>query len=422
MPSVYMMVFMSIYYVVDGYFIANYVGKEAFAAVNMLIPAIVIPSSIAFMLSAGGSAVVATTLGEGKAQRANAYFSLFIYLVMGVGLLLTFGSELILPYFLRYMGAEAAVYEAGMQYGFISLATLMPFMLEVMFQALWSVAEKPRYGLYMTVGSGLTNIALDYLFIVNWHWGIEGAAIASAISQLLGGLVPVIYFAGSNKSLLRLGRAIWSWSILSKASYNGLSEMMSSLSASVLGILYNIQLMRYIGTDGVAAYGVMLYANGIFESIYFGYGMGASAIISYNFGARKWEELRSVFRKSLVLVGFGSISIAVLAIIFAPQLTYYFVGYDTDLWELTTGAFSIYALSFLVAGYNGFGSAFFTAINNGTVSGLLSFTRILLFQAGAVLLLPWLWGIDGIWWSVVVAEGFALVMTAICWRIYFKNV
>lgn len=415
-PSIWMMIIMSIYYVVDGYFVSNYVGKVAFAAVNLLTPAVVIPSSVAFMFSAGGAAVVATTMGEGRRDDANRYFSMLLYVVIGFGAMMTLLSEWLLPYFLHFMEADGDLFVAGMEYGWICLLGLIPFMLQVMLQALWSTAEKPQYGLYMTVAAGVTNLVLDYVFIVLWGWGITGAAVASVLSQVLGGLLPLVYFYLPNSSALRLVTTAIEWPIIMKAATNGFSEMLTSISASILGILYNLQLMSYIGADGVAAYGVMLYANGTFESIYFGYGMGASAIISYHFGARNTSELHNVLMKSLVLVGGGSLVMTAIAYTGAGWLTYYFVGYDAALWQMTKEAFRIYCLSFILAGMNGFASAFFTALNNGRISAVISMSRILIFQVGSVLVLPMLIGMDGIWWSVVIAEVATFFVAVWYWK------
>lgn len=420
-PSIGMMILLSAYYLVDGFFVSNWLGKIDFAAVNLLTPAIVIPSSVAFMLSAGGAAIVGKTLGQGTRDKANQYFSMMLYVVIVLGILLTFLSQGALPYLLTWMGAEDALFNAAMDYGFICILGLVPFMLQVMFQALWSVAERPQYGLYMTIGSGVINLVLDYVFIVILQWGIEGAALASIVGQIFGGFMPLLYFSMPNTSLLQLGKGPLVWSVLWKAMTNGASEMSNSISASILGILYNWQLMTFIGSDGVAAYGVILYMNGIFDCIYFGYGMGIAPIISYNYGAKFFVELKNVFSKSIVLVGLASLGLAFLAYIFTDWITYYFVGYDQDLWDLSKYAFAVYCISFVFLGYNNFGSAFFTALNNGKVSGAISVVRILVFQIGSVLLLPYLFGMNGIWWSVVVSESLGFLFVLICLMAYKKK-
>ncbi len=413
-PSIGMMLLTSLYYVVDGYFVSNYVGKIGFAAVNLLIPTLVIPSAFAFMLSAGGAALVGKTLGEGDHLRANRYFSMLIYLVLGLGVIVTILAELALPAFIHWMGADGELYDAAYVYGWITLLGLVPFMMQVMFQALWAVAEKPTLGLYSTIASGVTNLVLDYLWIVKAGYGIEGAAVASIAGQFVGGLFPLIYFGRNNSSLLRFVRTSIEWKAIVQASMNGASEMMTSISASVLGILFNLQLMAYIGADGVAAYGVLLYANGIFDCIYFGFGMGVAPLISYQYGAGGKEELQNLFRKSMCSVGIASLVLAAISYIFVDEITYYFVGYDEALWQLTKDAFILYCISFLFLGLNNFGSAFFTALNNGKVSATISFARILLFQTGCVLLFPCLFGIQGIWWSVVAAEVLAFIFVMVC--------
>lgn len=420
-PSVWMMVILSIYYVVDGFFVSNFIGKIPFAAINLLTPAVVIPSSLAFMLSAGGAAVIGKTLGEGRSKDGKRYFSMIIYVVLCSGILITLASEWVLPYFLIAMEAEGELFEACLLYGRIDLAGLVPFMMQVMFQALWSVAERPKYGLYLTIASGVVNLVFDYIFIVFCGYGIAGAAVASVMGQILGGVTPLVYFCCHNTSTLRLVRTAVEWPIVRQACSNGFSEMLTSLSASVLGILYNLQLMDYLGADGIAAYGVMLYANGIFESIYFGYAMGVSPLISYHFGAQNSGEVRNLFYKSLAVIGVSGMVLTFFASFFAADISRCFVGYDPELWKMTEKAFSIYALSFLFLGFNTFGSSFFTALNNGRVSAVISLLRILVFQSGAVLLLPLFFGVGGIWWSVVIAEMSALAFVVLCWRRYRRQ-
>lgn len=420
-PSVWMMVILSIYYVVDGFFVSNFIGKIPFAAINLLTPAVVIPSSLAFMLSAGGAAVIGKTLGEGRSKDGKRYFSMIIYVVLCSGILITLASEWVLPYFLIAMEAEGELFEACLLYGRIDLAGLVPFMMQVMFQALWSVAERPKYGLYLTIASGVVNLVFDYIFIVFCGYGIAGAAVASVMGQILGGVTPLVYFCCHNTSTLRLVRTAVEWPIVRQACSNGFSEMLTSLSASVLGILYNLQLMDYLGADGIAAYGVMLYANGIFESIYFGYAMGVSPLISYHFGAQNSGEVRNLFYKSLAVIGVSGMVLTFFASFFAADISRCFVGYDPELWKMTEKAFSIYALSFLFLGFNTFGFSFFTALNNGRVSAAISLLRILVFQSGAVLLLPLFFGVGGIWWSVVIAEMSALAFVVLCWRRYRRQ-
>lgn len=418
MPSVGMMIFMSIYYIVDGYFVSNFIGTTSFVGMNLIIPAIVIPSTFAFMLSAGGAAIVGKTLGEQRREEANRYFSMIIYAVILSGLALSVLAYLALPHYLAWMGAEGELFSVAMLYGSISLLSLVPFMLQVMFQALWAVAEKPSYGLYMTILSGATNLIFDYLWIVKYDYGILGAASASALGQLLGGLIPLIYFYCPNYSLLRLVKTSFEIPVLLKASTNGLSEMMTTISASLLGILYNFQLMHFVGPMGVAAYGVILYANGIFDSIFFGYGMGVAPIISYHFGANNDKELKSLFKKSLVIIGIGGVALTLGGYLLSKEITGYFVSYDQELWDYTIKAFSIYLLSFLLVGFNTFASSFFTALNDGRVSATISTMRILLFQMGALWTMPLLLGVEGLWWAIVVAEVLAFIVSLYYWYTY----
>ncbi len=412
LPSVVMMVFTSIYGVVDGLFVSNYAGKTPFAAVNLVYPVLMLLAAIGFMMGSGGSALVAMTLGQGNRERANRIFSMLVTVTAVSGAALTLLGEWFLPRIVILLGADESLIPDCLTYGRIILLSLPFFMLTNMFQTFLITAEKPKLGLAVTVGAGMTNIALDYLLVGVLPLGIAGAAWATAASQAVGGLVPMLYFARRNDSLLRLtafrfdGRALW------RACTNGSSELMTNISLSLVNILYNWQLMRLIGEDGVAAWGVVMYVSFIFIAIFLGYSVGVGPVIGFHYGAGHHDELRSLLRKSLVIIGLTSLVLTVLSEAVTRPLTAVFVGYDAELWALTRRAFAIYSVSFLICGFNIFGSAFFTALGNGAVSAVISFLRTLLFQVMTVLLLPLFWGLDGVWAAIVVAEGLALVVTA----------
>lgn len=420
-PSIMMMIFTSIYGVVDGLFVSNFVGKTPFAAVNLIMPFLMILGALGFMIGTGGSAIVAKTLGEGKKERANQYFSMLVYVTIAAGIVLTVAGEIFIRPITVFLGAAGDMIDYCVLYGQIILIALPFFMLQNVFQSFLVTAEKPQLGLGMTVAAGLTNIVLDYLFIAVFKWGIAGAAIATAASQMVGGVAPLIYFMCRNNSLLRLTKAAVDWSVLLKTCINGSSELMTNISMSVVNMLYNFQLMRFAGEDGVAAYGVIMYVNFIFVSIFIGYSIGSAPIVGYHYGAGNTFELKNMFKKSLILVGGFGIILTVLAEVMAFPLSKIFVGYDKELLEMTCRGFMLYSFSFLVNGFNIFGSAFFTALNNGLVSAAISFLRTLLFQIAAVLLLPLVLEIDGIWLSVVVAEIVALIVTVICFAVNNKK-
>lgn len=412
LPSVVMMVFTSIYGVVDGLFVSNYAGKTPFAAVNLVYPVLMLLAAIGFMMGSGGSALVSMTLGQGNRERANHIFSMLVTVTAVSGAALTLLGEWFLPRIVILLGADESLIPDCLTYGRIILLSLPFFMLTNMFQTFLITAEKPKLGLAVTVGAGMTNIVLDYLLVGVLPLGIAGAAWATAASQAVGGLVPMLYFARRNDSLLRLtafrfdGRALW------RACTNGSSELMTNISLSLVNILYNWQLMRLIGEDGVAAWGVVMYVSFIFIAIFLGYSIGVGPVIGFHYGAGHHDELRSLLRKSLVIIGLTSLVLTVLSEAVTRPLTAVFVGYDAELWALTRRAFAIYSVSFLICGFNIFGSAFFTALGNGAVSAVISFLRTLLFQVVTVLLLPLFWGLDGVWAAIVVAEGLALVVTA----------
>lgn len=411
-PSIVMMVFTSIYVVVDGLFVSNYVGKTAFAAINLIMPLLMGISALGFMIGTGGSAIVGKTLGEGKKEKAQEYFSMLVYVTMIGGVLLSLlGAFLTRPVGLL-LGAEGELLENVVLYGRISFISMTPFMLQNVFQSFFVTAEKPKLGLAVIVAAGVTNMVLDYLFIGVMGWGLEGAAIATVCGECIGGFFPILYFSRKNSSLLRLKKARFHGKILAKTCMNGSSELMTNLSSSVVNSLYNLQLIRLAGENGVAAYGTIMYVNFIFVAVFFGYAIGSAPVVSYHYGAANKEELRNLFRKSLrLIVGSGMIQL-LLAQLIASPLAKIFVGYDAELMQMTVGGFRIIGISYLIVGFNIFGSAFFTALNNGLVSAVISFSRTLVFQMAAILLLPILFGIGGIWGAVIAAEFLTLLVTA----------
>ncbi len=412
-PSIIMMVFTSIYGVVDGFFVSNFVGKTPFAAVNFIMPFLMILGTVGFMFGTGGSALIAITMGAGDKERAQRLFSLFIYVSAICGIVIgALGMVAIRPVG-AWLGAEGEMLDNCVVYGRIILAVLPALILQYEFQSFFITAEKPKLGLAVTVAAGVANMALDALFVGVLRWGLVGAAAATAISQSIGGIVPLIYFGRPNTSLLRLTRTRFDGSALLKACTNGSSELMSNISMSVVGMLYNGQLMKYAGEDGVAAYGVLMYVNMIFLAAFIGYSVGVAPVIGYHYGAGNQEELKGLLKKSLVLIGIFSVGMVVLAEGLARPLALIFVGYDQELLHMTLRGFLVYSFSFLFAGLAIYGSSFFTALGNGLVSALISFLRTLVFQVAAVLLFPLVWGLDGIWFSIVAAELVAALVTAL---------
>ena len=408
LPSIVMMIFTSIYGVVDGLFVSNFVGKTAFAAINLVMPFIMILGGVGFMIGTGGSALVAKTLGQQEPEDANRYFSMMIILTVLSGAVLTAIGLIFMRPISYLLGATDAMIDDCVRYGRTVLAFVIAFMLQNVFQSFLITAEKPRLGLLATVAAGVTNMALDALFIAGFKWGVVGAAVATGLSQCVGGVLPLIYFLRPNSSRLRLVKTRLELRPILKACGNGSSELMSNISGSLVSMLYNFQLLAYAGENGVAAYGVLMYVQFIFVAIFVGYAIGSAPIVGYHYGAENHAELRSMLTKSVKLMSAGGVLLTVLAIALAAPLARIFVGYDAELFEMTRHAFCLFAFSFLMAGFNIFTSSFFTALNNGVISAAISFLRTLVFQTLCVLLLPALFGLDGIWWAMTVAEVFAL--------------
>lgn len=412
-PSIIMMVFTSIYGVVDGFFVSNFVGKTPFAAVNFIFPFIMMLGTVGFMFGTGGSALVSKTMGEGNVKKANEIFSLLVYVAFISGIVIAVLGQIFLRPAAILLGADGKLLEDSVLYGRIILSALPAFVLQMAFQSFFVTAEKPKLGLIATVASGVTNMVLDALLVGIIPLGLVGAALATGLSQVVGGIFPIIYFSKKNSSPLRLVKAKFDSSALLKTCTNGSSELMSNISMSLVSMLYNVQLLKYAGENGIAAYGVMMYVNFVFISIFIGYSIGSAPIIGYHFGARNHTELRGLLKKSLGIVSISSVLMVTLALLLSRPMSGMFVGYDKDLFEITLHGFKVFSASFIFAGFAIFSSGFFTALNDGLTSAIISFLRTLVFQIAAVMLLPLIWELDGIWISIIVAEAMAVAVSAV---------
>ena len=417
LPSIVMMIFTSIYGVVDGIFVSNFAGKIPFAAINLIMPYLMVFGALGLMVGTGGTALVSKTLGMGDKKKASETFSLLIYICIIGGIVLTALSIVFMRPAAVLLGAEGQILEDCVIYGNIVQLALTAYILQYAFQSFCVTAEKPNLSLGMTVASGLCNIALDALFVAVFGWGLIGAAVATAIAQIFGALIPIFYFARSNGSLLHLGKCRFDGKALFHTCTNGSSELMTNISMSAVSMLYNLRLMDYAGEDGVAAYGVIMYVNFMFLSVFIGFSIGSAPLFGFNHGADNRPELKSLFRKSLVILGSFSAVMTGAAMLLARPLSGIFVGYDKILLEMTVRGFIIFSLSFLICGFNIFGSSMFTALNNGLISAVISFLRTLVFQVAAVLILPVFFDLDGVWFSIVAAELVALLLTSSC---FFK--
>lgn len=413
-PSIIMLVFTSIYSVVDGFFVSNFVGKTPFAAVNFIMPLLMILGCIGFMFGTGGSALIAKTLGEGKSQKASELFTMIVWVSVLCALLLAVGGFVLVRPITAMMGAQGQLLEDCVLYGRIILPALPFFILQFEFQCLFATAGKPKLGLGITVAAGITNMALDALFVAVFSWGLVGAAAATALSQFVGGVIPLLYFGRkNNSSLLRFTKFKFDGNALLKTCTNGASELMSNISMSIVSMLYNLQLMKYAGADGIAAYGVLMYVSMIFQAVFMGYAVGAAPVVGYHYGAQNHDELKNLLKRSLVLIGIFSVVMFAAGEVLGMPLSLLFVGYDAGLLDMTIHAFAIFSFSFLLSGLTILGSSFFTALNDGLTSAMIAFLRTLVFQIAAVCILPIFWGLDGIWFSIIVAEALAALVTVL---------
>ena len=412
-PTIIMMIFTSIYGVVDGIFVSNCVSSEAFAAVNLIMPVLMILGTVGFMIGSGGSALIAKTIGQGEKEKANEYFSMLIYLLIIIGLILSIIGIIAIKPISGLLGARENILEDCIIYGRVLLIFLIPFILQNCFQNFLVVAEKPTFGLIISIITGITNMALDFVFIYVLKMGVFGAAAATGISQLVGGVIPLVYFIRKNNSPLKITKAKFEWKAIWQSCTNGSSEMLTNLSMSLVNMLYNMQLMKYAGTDGVVAYGIIMYIGFVFSGTYLGYSMGTAPIIGYHYGAENTDELKSLLKKSLKLIAITSIVMTGLAEVSSKLLASIFVSYNAELLDMTTNAIRLFAISYIISGFNIFASAFFTALNNGLVSATISFLRTLVFQVAMILILPLIFGLKGIWLAVVVAELLASIVSGI---------
>ena len=411
-PTIIMLVIISIYGVVDGYFVSNFVGKTAFTAVNFIMPFLLILGCVGFLFGTGGGALIAKTMGEGKKEEANEQFSLLIVTSAGCGIILAVLGIVTMPWIASAMGADGQLLTDSILYGCVVIIAIPAYILQCEFQCLFATAEKPKLGLYVAIMAGITNIVLDALFITVFKWGLVGAALATAIGQYVGGIIPLLYFSRQNNSLLKFKKPKFDCDVLKKTVANGSSELMTNVSTSVVSMLYNAQLLKYAGEDGVASYGVLLYVALLFQAVFIGYSVGTAPIISYHYGAKNYDELKNLRKRSLIVIICFAVFMFIIGEFLSKPIAFIFVGYDNNLMEMTLRAFMIYSFSFLFSGFGVFGSSFFTALNDGLTSALIAFMRILVFQVVSVLIFPIFWGVNGIWFSIVGAEILATIMTA----------
>lgn len=420
-PSIGMMIFTSIYSIVDGLFTSNFAGKIPFAAINLIMPLVMLFSGFGFMFGSGGSALVSKHLGEGKTEKANRTFSFIVYFAIAFGIVMSVVFYFVIPPVARLLGAKDEILYYAVLYARTLSLGVTAFMLQSIFQSFMIAAGKPHLGFALTIAAGCTNIVLDAIFIGVFRWGVVGAAVATDMSYVVGGIIPLVYFFAARGGTLRLGKTGFDGKALFKTITNGSSELMTNISSSIVGMLYNVQLLKYAGVDGVAAYGVIMYVGFIFAAIFIGYSMGTAPVVSYNYGAENTKELKNLRSKSLRIIGIVSVCMLAASELAAGVLASIFTSYDKELFELTKGAFRIYSVSFFFCGVNIYGSSFFTALNNGIVSAVLAFVRTLVFQVSCILLFPLIFGATGIWMASPASEILTAVLTVICFVAFRKR-
>lgn len=411
LPTIIMMIFTSIYGVVDGIFISNCAGSNAFAAVNLIMPAIMILGSVGFMIGTGGSALVSKTLGEGDNEKANKYFSMLTYLLIISGVILIILGFIFIKPVAIWLGAEGEILNYAIIYGKTILIAVVPFLLQNSFQSFLVVAEKPQMGLIISICTGITNMILDYLFVYILKMSVFGAALATGISQIIGGIIPLVYFIRKNNSHLQLVKAKFELKAIIKTCSNGSSEMLTNISMSLVNMLYNMQLMKIIGANGVSAYGIIMYVGFIFIGIYLGYGIGSAPIISYHYGAGNKEELKNLLKRSIKLLGITALVLTLSAEVLSKILGSIFVKYDAELLEVTVTAIRLYSISYLISWFNIFASSFFTALNNGPISAIISFMKTV-FEVTMIFVLPTMFGLNGVWLAIVVAHVLSFIISS----------
>ena len=412
-PTIGMIMISITYDVVDGYFVSNYIGKTAFSAVNIIYPFQLLLSMVGYMFGSGGSALIAAELGDGNQQNARLYFTAIIKAAAAIGVVLAVAGVLLLRPVAVMIGATPEILEYGLPYGRTLFLFLPIMILGYTFQSILITAEKPKLGLYISLGNLFSNALLDWLFVAVFKWGMVGAAVATGIGACLNGLVPLIYFARPNSSPLHFCKGRVQVKPLLKACGNGSSEMVNDMSTSLIFVLYNYQLLRMLGEDGVAAYGVTVFVEGIFAAVFYGLAMQATSIVGYHFGAKNYPELKSLLKNGIILNFISGILMFVLAQVSAPLISRIYVGYDETVYRLSVHAMRMYAFAFLLQGFNEYASAYFTGLNNGLVSGILAFTRTFLIQTVMILVLPLLLGTDGLWLAQAATEVFAAVIAIV---------
>ena len=411
LPTVVMMIFTATYTIVDGFFVSRFIGTDALSSVNIAFPLFNAALAIGVMIGAGGSALIAKKMGEGKAQEAKENFTLLIVSCFVIGAILMAAAGLNMEPLMRFLGADDKLLPGCMTYGYLLLPFAIPTLLQMAFQYWFVTAGKAELGLKLTVAAGIANMVLDYVFIVLFDWGVAGAAIATGSGILIPSMFGLVFFARNKSGTLHLVKPRWDGQVLVKSCTNGASEMVTELSNAITTFLYNIVMMRLAGSDGVASMTIVLYLDFLLKSALLGFAMGVGPVFSYNYGSQEHDKLKKFFKYSIKFVSITSVCLFTFAYVFAPQLSGIFAEEGTMVYELAVKGFKLYCFGFLFTGVSIFSSALFTAFSNGAVSATISFFRTFLFIVVGLLTLPNIIGITGAWISGPIGECVAMLVS-----------
>ncbi len=404
LPTTIMMVVLSIYTLVDGVFVSNFVGELAFSAINIIFPFISLIFALGIMAATGGNALVANNLGQGDDEKARENFTLIVIFATGLGLLLMMVGIVFNKEIARLLGATPLIEEYARDY----LSTLAPFIPLAIWmgfsQILFVTIGKPTLGLIATLVGGITNIIFDYLFIVVMNMGIKGAALGTGLGYSLPGLFFIYYFLFHRKNSLYFVKPRWRARVLLKTFTNGSSEFVANLATSITTFMFNLIILDLAGEQGVAAIGIILYAQFLLMSAFLGYAQGVAPIFSYAYGARDHLQLKKVFSISIRVIILFSLAIASFSYFASSSIVGIFVERQSQVFSLAKNGFSVFSLSFLFMGVNIFSSSLFTAFSNGKISASISFLRTLVFILGYLLFLPRFLGLPGVWLAIPLAE------------------
>lgn len=417
-PTIFSMLLMEIFGIVDGLFVVRLIGTDALSAVNITFPIVLMSIALGMMFSSGGSALVSRRLGQKRERTARQNFSLIAVSAFVCGAVLAALGLAFLKPLLYFLGTNDALYGMCYEYARTTLMFVPVTIFACVFFMFYIARGKAGLGMIVTASAGLINVILDYVFIAVFDMGLFGAALATGIGYSASGVVGLLYFTFNRRGSLYLEKPKWDRFVLTKACFNGASEMVSNVSVCIITVLLNNIVMRLAGADGVAAITVVLYMQTSLMSVCFGYSMGISPLVSYNYGKRETARLQRTFAVSLRLIGLVSVGVFAFCNFATAGLVGLFVDEGTHVFDMAYKGLRLFSFTFLFMGLNVFASALFTALSNGKVSAVLSFCRTLVFVVGFLLVLPLYWQMTGVWLSMPLAEALSCLLSVYCFAKY----